>query len=188
MSQATSRQLRNVIRRFHTQVSNYRIHRYEVFKRRAFDHDLMPTVFSPIGKRELDFYECRPHQGTQSVCAPARCVVNLSGKKRYQEAFRMIDESLSVSNRRIPSIRNSHATILFSANIDQTDVDGVVRRTLRQSMEMIERVLSRRPVGRRITRRLLRIRHLDTTESLTETSRVGPIWRLHQAMAWRGTN
>ena len=49
----------------------------------------------------------------------------------------MIDESLAVSSRRIPSIRNSHATILFRANIDRPDVDGLVQRTLEQSMGIL---------------------------------------------------
>ena len=43
--QASPRQLKNVITRFHNQVSSYRIHRYDVFRRRAFAHDLMRVVF-----------------------------------------------------------------------------------------------------------------------------------------------
>ena len=135
MNQATALQLKNVILRFHGQVSSYRIHRYDVFKRRAFDHDLMDRVFRDW-KEGMDFYK-NAHLKETNPYVLQQGALFLSGKKRYQEAFNMIDESLAVSNRRIPSIRNSHATILFSANIDRTDTDGMVQRTLRQSMNIL---------------------------------------------------
>ena len=135
LNQASSRQLRAMILRFHGQVSTYRIHRYDVFKRRAFDHDLMDRVFTDW-QEGLSFYESA-HMKETNPYVLQQGALYLSGKKRYQEAFRMIDESLAVSNRRIPSIRNSHATILFNANIDRVDTDGMVQRTLQQSMEIL---------------------------------------------------
>ena len=50
----------------------------------------------------------------------------------------MIDESLSISNHRIPSIRNSHAVILFEANIGLPETNGIVKQTLQKSMEILK--------------------------------------------------
>lgn len=135
ITHATSKQLKDVILRFHEQVSSYRIHKYDVFKRRAFDHDLMHRVFREW-EEGMEFYK-NAHAKESNPYVLQQGALFLSGKKRYVEAFRMIDEALAVSNRRIPSIRNSHATILFNANIDRDETNGIVQATLQESMQIL---------------------------------------------------
>ncbi len=62
----------------------------------------------------------------------------LAHKRRFQEAFKWIDEAIEASGNRIPSIRNSHAIILFNANINISDYgSGVVASTLKRSMDIL---------------------------------------------------
>ena len=134
--QASSRRLKSVITRFHKQVSSYRIHRYDVFRRRAFAHDLMRRVFDDWEEGMSFYRECYSRERTAYVLQQG--ALYLSSKRRYQEAFQMIDESLSVSNHRIPSIRNSHAVILFEANIGRPETSGIVKQTLQESMDILK--------------------------------------------------
>lgn len=136
LGQASARRLRRVITQFHNQVSSYRIHRYDVFRRRAFAHDLMRRVFERW-KEGLSFYqECYSKEANPYILQQG--ALYLSSKRRFQEAFQMIDEALSATNRRIPSIRNSHAVILFEANINRPETDGIVEQTLQDSMEILK--------------------------------------------------
>ena len=136
INQAPTRQLKSVIARFHNQVSSYRIHRYDVFRRRAFDHDLMRRVFENWEEGIAFYRDCYSKEGTPYILQQG--ALYLSGKRRFQEAFQMIDQSLSISNHRIPSIRNSHARILFQANIGREETNGIVKRTLQESMKILE--------------------------------------------------
>ena len=134
--QAPLLQLKNVIVRFHNQVSSYRIHRYDVFRRRAVAHGLMHRVFDDWQEGLAFYRDCFAKEGSAYILQQG--ALYLSNKQRYQEAFQMIDESLSLSNRRIPSIRNSHAVILFEANINRAETNGIVKQTLEESMEILK--------------------------------------------------
>ena len=134
--QASPRQLKSVIIRFHNQVSSYRIHRYDVFRRRAFVHDLMRRIFEDWEEGKSFYRDCYLRERSPYILQQG--ALYLSSKRRFQEAFQMIDESLSVSNHRIPSIRNSHAVILFEANIDHPDTNGMVKQTLQESMDILK--------------------------------------------------
>ena len=136
MKQATPRQLRSVISRFHKQVSSYRIHRYDVFKRRGFDHDLMSKAFDKWEDGILFYRDCYARENNAYILQQG--ALYLSDKRRFQEAFQMIDHALSASNHRIPSIRNSHAIILFKANINYPETNGIVKKTLQESMEILK--------------------------------------------------
>ena len=134
--QASRQRLKSVIWQFHNQVSSYRIHRYDVFRRRAFDHNLMHRIFSNWKEGRSFYWDCYEREPNAYILQQG--ALFLSRKRRFQEAFQMIDKSLSVSNRRIPSIRNSHAVILFQANINRPETDGLVKQTLQESMEILK--------------------------------------------------
>ena len=136
INQATAKQLKDVIARFHNQVSSYRIHRYDVFRRRAFDHELMRRVFENWEEGLIFYQDCYYKERTPYILQQG--ALYLSRKRRFQEAFQMIDQSLSISNHRIPSIWNSHARILFQANIDRQETNGIVKKTLQESMEILK--------------------------------------------------
>ena len=63
----------------------------------------------------------------------------LSQKHRFAEAFVWIDRAISMTDDKYFSIRNSHAIILFNANIDK--IDGNVREQLDRSMQILERCI-----------------------------------------------
>jgi hypothetical protein len=133
--QASSSALKSMVIRFHENLRPYHICRYDVFRRRAFDADLMERAFQVWQEGKL-FYE--------SVCASdaspyflQQGALYLSRKRRHTEAFGWIDEAVTRSNYRIPSIRHSHAIILFRANIGQPETDETVNRTLRMSMDIL---------------------------------------------------
>ena len=67
INQAPTRQLKSVIARFHNQVSSYRIHRYDVFRRRAFDHDLMRRVFEDWEEGIAFYRDCYSKEGTPYI-------------------------------------------------------------------------------------------------------------------------
>ena len=96
IKQASPRQLKGVIKRFHRQVSPYRIHRYDVFKRRAYAHDLMRGVFENWEEGLAFYRDCYAKERNAYILQQG--ALYLSSKKRFQEAFQMIDKSLSVSN------------------------------------------------------------------------------------------
>lgn len=135
INQAGLADLKRVITRFHNKVSPYRIHRFDVFKRRAYDATLMQRVFDEWEEGK-GFYRSA-YDRDKSPYVLQQGALYLAHKRQFQEAFQMIDEALVVSNRRIPSIRNSHAVILFRANINRPETDGTVKRTLQQSMEIL---------------------------------------------------
>ena len=135
INQARSSQLRRVIERFHNQVSSFRIVRYDIFKKRAFAHELMQRAFGDWNDG-IEFYR-NAYQKEQNPYVLQQGSLYLANKSRFNEAFQMIDAALSASNHRIPAIRNSHAVILFNANIKQPETDGTVEKTLQESMEIL---------------------------------------------------
>lgn len=135
---ASDSALRAVLQRFHTNVTPYRICRFDVFRRRGYDADLMVRAF-PEWQAGRVFYE-QIHARDGSPYILQQGALYLSRKKRHREAFQWIDTAVLDSGGQIWSIRNSHAIILFEANIEHPDHDSeTVRRTLHQSMQILAR-------------------------------------------------
>lgn len=61
-------------------------------------------------------------------------------KKQYANAFAWIDKAMSMTDDKYFSIRNSHAVILFSANINKED--DSVRSQLDKSMDILEKCMT----------------------------------------------
>jgi hypothetical protein len=114
VQEVSSRAFRRVLVQFHNNVSTFRICRYDIFKRRAFDERFATKAFTNWREGE-EFYE-RMKAKDDSPYLGQQCALYLSHRRRYSEAFRWIDEALLESGYRIPSIRHSHAIILFGAN------------------------------------------------------------------------
>lgn len=135
VEQASSEALNPVLRRFHAEVSPYRIHRYDVFKRKAYDAGLMRRVFGDW-EEGRQFYE-QAYVRDRSPYVLQQGALYLAHKRQFSKAFDWIDDAILQSDGRIPSIRNSHAIILFRANIAREETDGTVQRTLEQSMQIL---------------------------------------------------
>jgi adenylate kinase len=128
-----------VFERFHSSVPTRVVVDYPVFRRYAYDNDFARKAFPKLedGKR---FYE-RLVRSTDNAYDYQHGAVYLSKMKSFTDAFAWIDTALSKSRGRVFSIRNTHARILFEANIDvlrrntndKTALDGIV-----ESMEVLE--------------------------------------------------
>ncbi len=135
MDQVPSRILRRVITTFHNEVSSYRIFRYDIFRLKAYDANLMAHAF-PEWREGYKFYETA-YYINRSAYLKQQGALYLAKKQRYHEAFIWIDEALIQTNHRVFSIRNSHAIILFKANISKELSDPTVRQTLDNSMKIL---------------------------------------------------
>lgn len=132
---ASGKMLQIVLNRFLKNVSPYRINRYDVFRRSAFDHRIISKAF-PIPEEGMKFYE-ELYNRDDTPYTLQQEALYLSGKERYTDAFRIIDKAVADSGGRIWSIRNSHAIILFKANIDRHNQPNA-REALKQSMKILE--------------------------------------------------
>lgn len=126
--------LRGVIDRFHSDVSTYRIPKYNIFKRRAYDANLIGKAFGDW-RDGLNFYEKASYRDS-SAFLKQQCAIYLLRKKKYKEAFKWIDTALSQSDEKFFAIRNTHAVVLFCANID-TPHDATSLDSIRKSMEIL---------------------------------------------------
>jgi hypothetical protein len=135
IDQAPSSALKRVLLRFNREISHYRVHRFDIFRRKAYDADLIRKAFTNW-QEGLDFYKMISTDDP-SPYLRQQCALYLAQKRKFTEAFVWIDEAIMKSAGRIPSIRNSHAIILFKANIDRQETDGTVQRTLKQSMDIL---------------------------------------------------
>lgn len=139
--QISPKALKRMLSKFHKNVSTIRICRYDIFRRNAFDADIAIRAF-PIWEEGLDFYNLA-YKRDSSYFTKQQGALYLSKKRRFPEAFRLIDEAISQSQGRIFSIRNTHAMLLFQANILQNPDDVTVRATLCRSMEILKECYTR---------------------------------------------
>lgn len=135
LSQVQSLDLQRVLKRFHEKVSQIRICNFNVFRRKAFDADIMKKAFSNW-EDGRDFYEVL-YERDNSPYIRQQGALYLAKKNRFREAFLWIEEALLQSRNKIMSIRHSHAIILFKANVNLDHSDEIVQQTLKQSLDIL---------------------------------------------------
>lgn len=128
-----------IFERFHSSVPSRLIVDYPVFRRYGYDNDFARKAYPSVndGKR---FYE-RLVRWTDNAYDYQHGAIYLSKMKSFTDAFSWIDTALSKSRGKVFSIRNTHARILFEANIDvlkrnvsdRTALDGI-----NESMEVLQ--------------------------------------------------
>lgn len=131
-----------IFSRFHSAVPTRLIVDYPVFRRYAYDNDFARRAYPRVADGQR-FYE-RLVASTDNAYDYQHGAIYLSKLKSFTEAFSWIDTALSRSRGRVFSIRNTHARILFEANIDvlkrnladRTALDGV-----EESMEVLEQCI-----------------------------------------------
>lgn len=126
---------KRVYEKFHNNVPKYAIVRFDIFKKKAYDSDFVRKAFSNWYEGR-DFYE-KVSASDGSPFILQQGALYLSNKKRYSEAFNWIDEALMKSSKNYFSIRNTHAIILFEANINSEDREQA-RIYLDQSMNILK--------------------------------------------------
>lgn len=131
-----------IYERFHSSVPSRLVVDYNVFRRYAYDNDYARKAFPRVEDGE-SFYKRLVHS-TDNAYDYQHGAIYLSKMKSFTEAFSWIDTALSKSRGKVYSIRNTHARILFEANIDilknnladQTAKDGI-----QESMEVLEKCI-----------------------------------------------
>ncbi|VEN74720.1 conserved hypothetical protein [Candidatus Desulfarcum epimagneticum] len=132
---ASPSDLKEMLILFHANLSSFRICRYYIFKKRAYDAELIGKAFIDW-KQGIEFYNTA-NQRDESPYLKQQCALYLMHKKRFKESFSWIDRALMQSDFNIPSIKNSHAIILFRANIDHPH-DSSARVSLTKSMDILK--------------------------------------------------
>jgi tetratricopeptide (TPR) repeat protein len=128
--------LRRVLLRFHSNVTPYRICRFDIFRRRAFSADLAKRAF-PNWEEGQAYYD-RLYQRDKSPYLLQQAALYSASKSRYSEAFALIDKAVLEAGPKVFSIRNSHAIILFEANIRHAvGGDEQIRATLDRSLAIL---------------------------------------------------
>ena len=130
------KEFKHVLVNFHKNVSTTRIASYYQFKRRGYDKAFALQAF-PNWEEGKDFYDY-VFDKDPSAFTLQQGALYLSKKERYQESFSWIDKALRMTGNRIPSIRNTHAVILFRANISRAGIDTSVRNSLDRSMKILQ--------------------------------------------------
>jgi hypothetical protein len=130
--------VKEVIKRVFQNIPSAQIPYYNTFRRYAFDKKLMSRIFQDW-KEGLEFYETAYEYDFKNPYVLQQGALYLSQKKKYTEAFFWIDKAITQTKDRYFSIRNSHAIILFEANINSKEESDQIRSQLDKSMSILER-------------------------------------------------
>jgi tetratricopeptide (TPR) repeat protein len=136
LSAANESAFRDIVIRFHHQASPSRICNYHVFKRYAYDSGKIGKVFKTWQEGQA-FYE-HIYEIDPSPYALQQEALFLSARGKYAEAFQTIERALGAASDSNWAIKNSHAIIMFRANINFAD-DPIARGALDRSMEILRK-------------------------------------------------
>ncbi|QAY75217.1 SIR2 family protein [Sphingosinicella sp. BN140058] len=139
LKECPGRAFARVYERFHAAVPPRVIVDYPTFRRYAYDNDFARRAYPRVGDG-LKFYE-RLVKSTDNAYDYQHGAIYLSKMKSFTDAFSWIDTAMSKTRGRVYSIRNTHARILFEANIDvvkRDPDDGTALDGIRESMEVLQ--------------------------------------------------
>lgn len=111
---------------------------YEVFRRFAFDKNIVMRAYKNW-KEGQSYYERAYLYDRMNPYVLQQGALYLAQKKQYDLAFQWIDRAISLTDDHFFSIRNSHAIILFNANIEKEQ--GNYRNELDRSMRILEKCM-----------------------------------------------
>lgn len=113
-----------VVNNFLERVSIYKIYKYNLFRRSAYDARFFYTLFKEKSNEiYAELYDYDPNPYTLQQWALCRAYL-----KQFKEAFSDIDKALSQRPDNF-SIRNTSAIILFEANRNERNETGKQKRT-----------------------------------------------------------
>jgi hypothetical protein len=137
LRQTKSYLFKSVYKKFHDNVPKHLIPRFYIFKRSAYDAYYTTKAFNNW-QEGLEFYE-NIFANDRTPFVLQQCSLYLLKKKKYIEAALKIDHAIQISTKRIFSIENTHAIVLFKANIHADKIDSKTRETLDNSMQILRR-------------------------------------------------
>lgn len=138
MIAASKSTLKFVLNNLIDRVPRIMIPDYKIFRKYAFDKVLISKAFDSWEEGRL-FYEKAFLYDNKNPYVLQQGALFLAQKKQFELAFEWIDRAINMTNDRYFSIRNSHAIILFNANIDKTGEDA--RNELDKSMKILEKCM-----------------------------------------------
>lgn len=110
------------------------IYNYDVFRKWAFDHELIAKAF-PSWHDGMRFYESAFLYDNENPFVLQHGALYLSSRHKHKEAFQWIDRAITLTHNKYFSIRNSHAIIMFEANYDVSSLDA--QCAMDRSMEIL---------------------------------------------------
>ena len=137
ISQANYNYFKRMFINFHNHVPKHQIPNFKTFKRKAYDSFYVSKTYHKWNEG-LEFYEKAYHKD-KSPFLLQQSAIYLMKRKRFTEAAIQIDKALQISYKRFFTIENTHAIILFKANINSNDTDLNVRSTLDKSMGILKK-------------------------------------------------
>jgi hypothetical protein len=137
IEQTKSSVFKRVFEKFHENVPKHIIPKYYVFKRNAYDAFYITKAFNSW-REGLAFYD-RVSSFDKTPFILQQCALYLLKKKKYTEAALKIDKAIQISKTRIFSIENTHAIILFKANIGSENLDIQTKDILDRSMQILKK-------------------------------------------------
>lgn len=110
---------------------NFRISAYQVYytKRAYPEWEDGRNFYDELFDRDQNYYDLQ------------HAALYLSSKGQHTLAFSYIDKALQLSRNKVFSIRNTHAQILFAANIHNAPSNEVAKREVLESMEILRACL-----------------------------------------------
>lgn len=131
--------LSSVLSKFLTHISISIIYRYDIFKRRAYDADITNRAF---GINEgIDFYE-KILETNKSPYIRHQYSLFLQRKNEYDLAWKQIDQAYTESKKKIFSIANTHAIIMFEMNMKTNTSNQeqllLIKKTIQKSFDTLE--------------------------------------------------
>jgi SIR2-like domain len=130
--------LKTVINNALYNISSAQIPYYHIYRKSAYDKYLILKAFGNW-EEGRDFYNDVYDYDFHNPYVLQQAALYLAQKKKYTEAFTFIDKAINDTNNKFFSIRNSHAIILFDANINSKGDSEEVRNELNKSMEILEK-------------------------------------------------
>lgn len=121
-----------VMNKFLDKIGIHIIYRYDIFKRRAYDADLTKKAFSLDAG--IEFYE-KVLRNNKSPYVRHQYALFLQRKKEYDLAWKQIDQAYTESKKKIFSIANTHAIIMFEMNIISEASNDAELEILKQTIE-----------------------------------------------------
>ncbi len=132
------KEIANVLKNFLERVGQHVIYRYDVFKFKAYDADLTNKAFSK--EDGIDFYE-KILTNNASPYVRQQYALFLHRKNDLDKAWEQIDQAYTDSRKKIFTIANTHAIIMFDMNIEKQAKDNelrILKKTIEESFDTLE--------------------------------------------------
>lgn len=131
--------LAHVLNEFLEKVNVQVVYRYDIFKRRAYDADITKRAFDL--NDGIEFYE-KILKNNQSPYIRHQYALFLQRKNNYPLAWKQIDQAYTESGKKIFSIANTHAIIMFEMNMLSKNTDlneyDLLKQTIEKSFATLE--------------------------------------------------